>query len=742
MTGGRLSFNPGLSGDAELIRCFVVRQVELDLILETLREHAAEPKAANQHLLFLGPAGIGKTMLVRRAAAEVRRDPSLSRHWFPIVFGEEQERIGSPGEFWLRALFHMAEETRSSRWRAIHDELLGEADAQRLRDRALAQLLAFADEQRRRLLLVVENLNTLLAEQFRAGGDWDLRHTFQTEPRIMLLGTATARAGLDEAWQGMFAVRELRPLDEAECATLWRAATGAEAAGESIKAIRVLTGGNPRMLTLLAGHAVTGSFGQLMQQLTALIDSYTPYFKLRLMELPPQERRVFSALLEIWDPAGARQVARRARMGVNAVSALLNRMAGRGEVKIIHQGRRRKLYQAEERLFNTYYLMRQCAHPSARVRAAVDFMTHFYTGPALADRAADLAREALRLSPEERLDHLVAYEELLGRISQDSLRAAIVQATPGAFFELPDVPAGLREAARAIPKRTQLSRLLEKAGRLLSRGQAGPAEEVLLEVTRLEPRQARLWGLLGQLRSRAGRFEEAVQAYGKALEIQPGDAASRGSLLEVLTRQLGRPEAAIAIAEEGVRLMRSEVALRGDPVLPDLAASLNNLGTVLSELGRREEALKCAEEAVEIRRRLAAERPLVFTAPLVVARGNLALLLGALGRREEALRETRLVLEAAPTSAYATGAAIGVLIRIAAAGYAREVLEQLAGSVAAEALEPLAVGLRIYLGESPLVAQEILEVGRDVAERIRKTEANLAMPAIPAISPPASRRTQ
>jgi hypothetical protein len=34
-------------------------------------------------------------------------------------------------------------------------------------------------------------------------------------------------------------------------------------------------------------------------------------------------------------------------------------------------------------------------------------------------------------------------------------------------------------------------------------------------------------------------------------------------------------------------------------------------------------------------------------------------------------------------------------------------------------MEPLIVGLQIYLGETPQVAKEILEIGRDVAEGIR-----------------------
>jgi hypothetical protein len=43
-------------------------------------------------------------------------------------------------------------------------------------------------------------------------------------------------------------------------------------------------------------------------------------------------------------------------------------------------------------------------------------------------------------------------------------------------------------------------------------------------------------------------------------------------------------------------------------------------------------------------------------------------------------------------------------------------------SKAADKFEPLIVGLKIFLGEEPQVAQEILEVGQDIAERIRQAE--------------------
>ncbi|MGH6937271.1 MAG: tetratricopeptide repeat protein, partial [Methylocella sp.] len=63
----------------------------------------------------------------------------------------------------------------------------------------------------------------------------------------------------------------------------------------------------------------------------------------------------------------------------------------------------------------------------------------------------------------------------------------------------------------------------------------------------------------------------------------------------------------------------------------------NNLAATLSALGRPEEALAAAQEAVSIRRDLARARPQAFTPDLAMSLNNLAAMLSALGRREEAL---------------------------------------------------------------------------------------------------------
>ena len=85
-------FNPGtLQSDEEVKRQFVVRQPQLDIVLEVLRGNVDSPSC--QHVLIVAPRGRGKTMLLARTAAELRTDGALSERLLPVQFTEESQEI-------------------------------------------------------------------------------------------------------------------------------------------------------------------------------------------------------------------------------------------------------------------------------------------------------------------------------------------------------------------------------------------------------------------------------------------------------------------------------------------------------------------------------------------------------------------------------------------------------------------------------------------------------------------------
>ena len=79
-------YNPGFLTDDELVASFCVRTTEFEMLVEVLRECTG---SSNPHQIVIGPRGSGKTSLLLRVAAEVRRDGVLPARCFPIVFAEE-----------------------------------------------------------------------------------------------------------------------------------------------------------------------------------------------------------------------------------------------------------------------------------------------------------------------------------------------------------------------------------------------------------------------------------------------------------------------------------------------------------------------------------------------------------------------------------------------------------------------------------------------------------------------------
>src|SRR5690606_3826363 len=225
--------------------------------------------------IFIGPRGYGKTTLVLRLAAAIRGDPSLGQLWHPITFSEEVE-VANPGELWAEAVFFLGKQTGEPRWREAYERLRREPDDERLRVLALAELRAFAEREGKRLLVVVENLQTLFTEQLSVDDAWTIRHTLQSEPWLMLVTTSTARFGAidspDQALYELFRVLELDRLSPRECAHLFNQLGSTQIDPLRGRALQILTGGNPRLLVVLARFVQGSPLHSLVDDFARLID--------------------------------------------------------------------------------------------------------------------------------------------------------------------------------------------------------------------------------------------------------------------------------------------------------------------------------------------------------------------------------------------------------------------------------------------------------------------------------------
>ncbi len=381
-------FNPGtFQSDEELIEQFVVRQNELGMVMETLRGNIGSPSC--QHLLIVAPRGRGKTMLLARTAAEIRTNSELSERLLPVRFMEESHEVFNMADFWLETLFHLAREIEgcntdlAQELRETHSDLAQQWRGGDLEERARSAVLETADRLNRQLVLMVENLqemNNAVDDRF----GWKLRQTLQTEPQIMLLATATSHfEALDDVEQPffeLFRTLHLDPLNTEECRRLWQMASGNEMSGEQIRPLEILTGGDPRLLVIISQFSHHRSVHDLMEDLVKLIDDHTEYFRTHLEGIPKTERRVYLALIDLWQPSTTDEITARARMDIRQVSTLLGRLAKRGAVTVNKSGGKR-LYVTTQRLYCIYYKLRRQRDEASIVRNLISFMSDYFFGP-------------------------------------------------------------------------------------------------------------------------------------------------------------------------------------------------------------------------------------------------------------------------------------------------------------------------------------------------------------------------
>ena len=379
-------FNPGLfQTDREVISQFVVRQVEFKTVLEIVRENLDSPSC--QHTLVIAPRGRGKTMLLARLAAECRTNEKYSRRIVPVRFMEECYEIFTLADFWLEALNGLAKEIEATdvetslELKKAHEEFKSRWRERDIAYSARAAVLDTAERLDRHLVLMVENLQSLVDDVDDDFG-WGLRHALQTEPRLTLVATATshfrALGDVEHAFFELFRPVHLDPLDSKSCHRLWHELGGGKRSETEIEPVRILTGGSPRLIAIIASFASHFSLDRLLDELVDLIDNHTEYFRGHLDGMPKTERRVYLALADLWRPSTTGEVAARASLGIRTVSTMLGRLVDRGAVLVGGTGGKRE-YSAAESLYCIYYKLRRDQGAAQIVCDLIRFMRLVFT---------------------------------------------------------------------------------------------------------------------------------------------------------------------------------------------------------------------------------------------------------------------------------------------------------------------------------------------------------------------------
>ncbi len=382
----------------------------------------ASPTSAPQHLLITGQRGMGKSTLLQRVALAVEDVPDLRAIWLPLRFPEEQYTVSTPAELWTNVIGALADaqERLGKPTLEIDTELaqLAHLPAGDREEASLNWIHQWCETHKKRLLLLMDSTDLLFANL--AGGEankrsgkqdggasalWRVRKALLHSPHLLWLGGSykplEANGLYSDAFLDFFQLIELRPLTLVEMQTAILAMAHVFGAGrglqgddaeaevkhllgarpERLRAMRQLTGGNPRTTVMLYELFAAGGRDSIRADLERLIDAMTPLYKARLEVLADQPRKVFAHVMEHWAPISANALAQAAHLSVGTVSTQLTRLEQEGLVEKTALGGTKRLgFQASERFFNIWYLMRNAPRGArSRVGSLVAFMQLWYS---------------------------------------------------------------------------------------------------------------------------------------------------------------------------------------------------------------------------------------------------------------------------------------------------------------------------------------------------------------------------
>lgn len=612
-------FTPSLMEPETLEAIFVQREALAQRIVVSIRESVLTQ--AKHYSLIIGPRGIGKTHFVSLVYHRITAMEDLQDRLAVAWLREEEWGVTSFLDLLLRVL-------RALRSRG--PAVVREPEVEQLyelspkaAERRAAKLLEEALGGRT-LLVIVENLEDVFSGM-KAEGQRKLRAHLQEHHSWTILASAQSLFGgvslQTSPFYGFFRIVHLQQLDLDDAVKLL--ANIARAEGDEdlaafissphgrarIRAIHHLAGGNPRVYVILSRFLDRTSLDQLVQLFVQAMDDLTPYYQARMQWLSPQQRKIVEYLVDRRGAAPVKEIAQRAFITHQTASGQLKQLRDMGYVQSESMGRE-SYYELREPLMRfALEMKKQRAEP---IRLFVEFLRAWYTG-------AELRRHLELLEPSRALDrrYLEAALSAESGSSEDPCIAACLQDLEQ-HTQHQRWPAALLAAEELTILRGDTADWLARVSCLCKLGRPDAAGDVLDGILTsgsdafLWHRRARLfteagqhsaaqlaylmvlsrppteqsWALHGYAALKLGRYEEALAAYERAVELKPADTFSWSGCALALVG-LRRLNDALPPAERAVELAPTTIYV------------LAICGDLLRRLGRYEDARRLAQRMVD-----------------------------------------------------------------------------------------------------------------------------------------------
>ena len=405
-------YRSGVTSPERLRRTSVAREHLLDNAIESLRGSVG--RKSKNHLLFIGPRGIGKTHLLSCIEDAVRSDEALSARVVVVRFPEESNRTLSFADFLIGMCGILKEVLEDEPlWTELFAAVQTEEDDAKVADTLVPAIREQNRRHGRTMLIMLENLGEVLTRQIRDKNDVAaLRKILMADNGCLLLATAPLHfdgiTDVRQPFYDFFDIQILENLSFEETVEVIRLNLEWEERKDildtleeirpRLQALYRMTGGNPRLTMMLyeliAHESVTG----VQEQFHLLLDRISPFYQGRLNDLPPGQRALLECLASMRDqektPAA---IAARMRMSQQETSSLLKRLTDAHYLRAARHPRdkRSRLYTIREGFFDIWLAMNLSRGARKRVPFLLDFFSLFY--PSIE------AREEKRRQLRERL---------------------------------------------------------------------------------------------------------------------------------------------------------------------------------------------------------------------------------------------------------------------------------------------------------------------------------------------------
>lgn len=578
------TFNPSLMTQQQLEATLVDRSKIVGRVYDLLKI-GAETRSKH-HVLLVGPRGIGKSHLTTLIYYRLKATEGLKDKLAIAFLREDEWGLSSVLDLLIR-IYETLQPAEASNIPSLKAGLMGKPpeDSEQIVWQSIQTFLSG-----RSLLVIAENLDTILGN-IGIDGQARLRALIQTHPVWNILATSTTiPSDLSSQLSPLYGFFDLIRIEELTvngAATLLRrlASSRGDAETESfiaspigrarVRAIQHLAGGNSRIFVLfydlLYRRSATMPLDKnIFETLQKTIDALTPYYQSKMTSLSPLQQKIIFYLCQRRVPVTVTSIANECLSSHQTIASQLKQLLSHRYVRVNRLGRESYYELAEP-------LMRICieakSHDREPLRVLVEFLRYWFYRDELEDqlKSGDAPGEmkAYLLAALKEYDSKDAHYHLNDEIAR--LCVALSNASP-------EQEAALAEELASVSKIAEdwghCTRALSRLGRV---AEVVPLiEKALVQ----QPDNVDILLPMGNAYGTMGRYENAIEAYRHAIELDPKNYVAWYEQGYVLSRMKKCEEALISF----------DTALR---LKPRISANISVMkANTLMYLDRYEEVLK------------------------------------------------------------------------------------------------------------------------------------------------------